>query len=218
MNHKRSSQSGSEATLPISKKLVHIVKQLMDSSALDLIRQGILDPNLDIDERRRKAIELFQSTQGAKFWVIDHTSTILRYAHYFRRENKKEIAVLLYATACEHKLNSLVCNFAEAAGLRESEIPQIIRDTSFSARCTWLFKLLKAPPLAQTHLKRLKQLMDLRNEFVHYKWKFESMDDTKEDTRHAELLKAILLTLRYLNAYERKHIYRGARRRSRKIS
>ncbi len=182
-----------------------IKKGFIDAAARSYIAAGLIEPSLPLEQRRRRAAELL-AVKDVQF-VIDHTGDILRQAQAFRNQNK-ELSILLYATACEHKVNAFINYFGQKAGMKEPEIRQMIRDTNFTARCTWILQLLNAPPLSRTHVSRLKDLMDLRNEFVHYKWKEVSLEG---DSRHEKILKALPRTLAYLTKYARKEVYKGAK-------
>lgn len=188
---------------------------VLDELARGAVANGFIEPKLDIESRRNKFIDLWPKLRKSTYLTVDHTPTILRYAHECKRAGHDEIAVLLYATVCEQKVNLFVSTSAARAGIRPDQIPQLIRDTNFDARCTWLLQLLKAPAIAPVHLKRMRNLMNLRNEFVHYKWKGEWTYDPPKQKPHPDLLKLLPATFRYLARYERTTVYYGATKQSR---
>lgn len=198
-----------------TKKDRRRAKSVLDELARSAVANGLIEPNLDIESRRREFIDLWPKIRKSMYLTVDHTSTILRYANEFRCAGRNEIAVLLYATACEQKINLFISTFATRAGFHADRIPQLIRDTNFNARCTWLLELLKAPLISPVHLKRMKQLMDIRNEFVHYKWKGEWIYELPKQKVHLDFLQSFSKTLRYLAIYERKNIYFGSVKQNR---
>lgn len=198
-----------------TKKDFRRAKSVLDELARNAVANGLIEPNLDVESRRSEFIDMWPKIRRSMYLTVDHTSTLLRYANEFRRAGRKEIAVLLYTTACEQKINLFISTFATRAGFRADRIPQLIRDTNFNARCTWLLELLKAPLISPVHLKRLKQLMDARNEFVHYKWKGEWIYELPKQKVHLDFLQCLSKTLRYLAIYERKNIYFGSLKQNR---
>jgi coproporphyrinogen III oxidase len=184
--------------------------RVLDELARGAVGNGFIEPALDIESRRDKFLELWPKLRRQTYFSVDHTPTVLRYAHECKRAGHHEIAVLLYATVCEQKINLFVSVFATRAGVNSDQVPKLIRDTNFDARCTWLLQILKAPAIAAVHLKRLRYLMNLRNEFVHYKWKGEWGYDSPKPRPHSDLLQFLPATFRYLARYEQKNLYYGA--------
>jgi len=192
--------------------------KVIDELARGAVACGFIEPELDIESRRAKFIDLWPKLRKNTYLTVDHTATILRFARELNSRGHHEIAVLLYATVCEQRVNFLVSTFATRAGIEPNQVPQLIRDTNFNARCTWLLELLKAPAISTVHLKRLKQLMDLRNEFVHYKWKGEWIWELPKQKPHLDLLQLLPKTLRYLAQYERATVYYGARKKTKRTT
>src|SRR5260370_1391895 len=129
--------------------------------------------------------ELFAKSQPSRgLSCVDHSHDLAQHARRFHDQGYFEIAVLLYATACEHWVNDVVSKLFRRDNLVREDVVQIIRDTHLRAKCTWFLKLLGGPPLNAQHLKALFRLTDLRNEFAHYKWKsfdLDKADPTRPD-------------------------------------
>lgn len=103
--------------------------------------------------------------------VVDYTFMLLRSARSAATEVHPVVSVILYATWMEHWLNSVLVTKALKRGAHVTDAEQMVRDASLSAKLGWLWRLLELPTLEEGDLKKLRLLADVRNEFVHYKWK-----------------------------------------------
>jgi len=52
-------------------------------------------------------------------------------------------------------MNDIVSSFCLRRNLPVSEAAQVIRDTNFRAKSTWVLRLLGAPPINDEHLKKI---------------------------------------------------------------
>jgi hypothetical protein len=142
--------------------------------------------------------------------ATDRTQGLVTEARRCQNRGLFEAALLLYATTTEHWLNDIVITLCRRRGLRREEAQQLIRDIPFRAKSTWLLRLLGASAMKPVHLKKLDRLMQLRNEFVHFKWKGVPLElDEQEEAK--KFLTAWTATLRYLSRYRNRVIYRGLR-------
>jgi hypothetical protein len=176
----------------------------------DLIRQGIIDPKGKTDEELRQEIIAWGKI-GIQL-ISDHRPDLLRQARLFMKGGEVRLACLLYATWFEHWLNGVVSTLAERKGLQDSEITQIIRDTNFDARITWLLRILGARPISSKHRGVIKKVSELRNAFVHYKWKPAKFEDDMKN-----VLSEVEKTVKYLMAYESKYFFKSEKKRVRSI-
>jgi hypothetical protein len=142
--------------------------------------------------------------------VIDETGDITREARRFEDRGLYKLALLLHATAIEHWINDIIVILCRRKGLSRDEAIQIIRETPFRAKCAWLLKLLDASPIRDAHLKKLDRLMQLRNEFVHFKWKGTNLeqDEQEEAKKFLEVWKP---TQKYISRYRKRILFRDLR-------
>ena len=134
--------------------------------------------------------------------VLDHTPNLLRQARAFRRSNN-ELACLFYALWIEHKLNSMIHTLASRKGFHEKEVERLLRESSCRAKCSWILRLFDIKSIHASHMNAINKLMELRNSFVHYKWKPQN-DQTSKEVQL--VLNSIEKTVRYLHYFERKHL------------
>lgn len=193
----------------ISQKLVDIAK----AAARDAIRIGLVDPRGK--SQKELWIELFQCLMprfDSKeiLFVRDHTNTLQSRAAFCREAGEHCLSCLLYATWAEHWLNGLIATAAERQEIEYESISQMIREVPLRGKFTWLLNLLGLPTIDPEHRNATLRLMDLRNQFVHYKWVGRREDHEKQEEEDvARVVHAFPSTVNYLLAYEEEHIYAG---------
>jgi len=194
---------------------------VLEALVRGMVAEGVFDPTgLNEEEVRRKVprlcLKLLRKSASPIVWTTtDRTPTLTKEARRFQNQGLHEIAILLYATACEHWLNDVISALCKRRNLNREDAAQIIRQVSFPAKCTWLLKLLRAPAIKVDHLKNLERLMNLRNEFAHFKWKATNTDVEEEGDQAKKFLATWKQTLDYLSRYRRRVVYRGIRFRKR---
>ena len=126
------------------------------------------------------------------------------------------MAVLLYATWMEHWINSLIVIACMRKRVPSEQVTELLRETSFRGKTTWLISILDKPAIAPSHRNRMLQVLDLRNAFVHYKWRGLSEEALEQQEKAIAIsLERLPATVKYLNQYERKHLYHGSKRKVR---
>jgi len=201
------------------------IRVLQEAILRGMVAEGIFDPTGLSDEEARTKLrkQLRGQYQGllrrneAPIVLIttDRTPELTKEARRCENHDLHEIAILLYATACEHWLNHVISALCKRRSLNREDAAQVIRDVSVRAKCTWLLKLLRAPAIKDHHFKKLMLLMDLRNEFAHFKWKGTNYDVEEEGDRAKNFLATWKQTLDYLSRYRQRVVYRGALLRKR---
>jgi hypothetical protein len=185
-------------------------RQFVTLISQDMIRQGLIDPTGKTDDEVKQEI-LALGKRGITL-IDDHRPGLLKQARLFQKTDEVRLACLLYATWFEHWLNSVISTLAEKKGLDDKEVTQIIRDTNFDAKTGWLLRILGAKPISSKHKSIIKRTTELRNAFVHYKWRPAYMED---DMRSVIL--EVEKTLKYLMSYENKYFYKNEKKRVSKI-
>lgn len=215
-----SRQRGDEATAdsrPLStkdKKIIEAGKRIAVSALIrGMVASGEVNvTGLSPKEVTRECLKAFLASlasQPVEFdYSIDHTRSLVSDARRFHRGKKHQMALMLYAVACEHWLNEIISVYFRRKGISEKEAAQVIRSVNFEGKFTWLPPLLDLPRVPAHHAKRLKRLGDLRNEFVHYKWKPLDLDH-EEDKPIKSLLRELGATISYLVRYRDKYVYQG---------
>jgi hypothetical protein len=193
-----------------------LANKVLDGLAWDMIAAGIVDPKgQDFEKLRIKCGKyVLEHPDLLKGALVDHTFTLTREARRFAGRDMPELSILLHATACEHWINDVVSVFCRRKKVAEMDRTQILRDAPYRAKCTWVLKLLGAPPIPERHVGKLTHLMDLRNEFVHYKWK--GSGDERDDNKMKQCLDGLRPTLSYLARYRRRVVLRNVKLRRRK--
>jgi len=147
----------------------------------------------------------------------DHTDNLFREARRFSRSDREEFAILFYATWFEHWANRVIRSLAMKAHFNDDDIIQMIKETPIRGKLGWLLRLFGLPPIRPTHTRRILFLIELRNSFVHYKWKGQDVDDDQEERKTRELLEAIDSSVRYLKRYEQINVLSHTRRKIKRI-
>ncbi len=187
-----------------------------------LIASGDIDPRKKTrDQVHREAAALITCRfrdEAPLLFAIDYRDDLLANARVFRRKNSLGISCVLYATWMEHLINGIVViKLTREGRFSALSVLEVIRSVNPAGKLTWLLPLVGLPRLSEGHTAVLKELVELRNSFVHYKWRMVPLDDNKEHIRLGRLLSKIERTVRYLKRYERRNAYHGfpsaARRR-----
>jgi coproporphyrinogen III oxidase len=193
-----------------SKQYKELQWLAVDMITREAIASGRLKPRgLAPIELQRIAVKEFLSTKNKKLlFAIDHCDNIRLWASKFEAEGEYALAVLMEATWLEHAINQIVEIYGNRRKLSPGEIVQIIRETNFRGKVGWLPRLLRAPRIPATHANAMNKLLDVRNEFVHYKWKGEE-DPDRTKKRYAEALTQFAVTRRFVQRYLTKHVYKN---------
>jgi hypothetical protein len=200
--------------LPVAKKFF---RQIIEG----LILEGHINPRGKSEEELREEVVEFvekniaQNHSFAVSGAINHTPIILRRARDFARGGELQISCLFYATWFEHWLNHLVAVGGRRKKLSQQEIVQIVREVQFRGKSTWLLRLLELKPINEGHLKKINDLLEARNSYVHYKWKTVDMDDPawdKQEEPFENALKDIEKTVSYLLRLENRQFFHGKKR------
>lgn len=170
-----------------------------------LINDGILDPRGKTNLQLVKETEDYILKLKEEDWalIIDHTGALLKQARIYSKGGNKELACLFYALYVEHRLNSFMATLAKKKKLSAKDIESIIRDSSYKAKCSWLLHIFGIKAIDAIHANRIFKLMELRNSYVHYKWKPKNEQMYKEIE---VILVQIEKTVKYLRTFEAKYL------------
>ena len=98
----------------------------------------------------------------------------------------------------------------ERFALTEDEKQQMVREVSLLGKFTWLLPALGFKRVSPAVLKTIRQVVEVRNAFVHFKFKATNMDlEDEEAARLKSLLSRVERARCYLEEYEAKHLYCG---------
>jgi hypothetical protein len=193
---------------------------LIRSFAQGLIEAGTIDPRGKSTDDLHKEVfkyldELLTNPNVRLFQIIDHTPTLLTEARKYARIEEHHISCLFYAVWFEHWLNNMISTAGRRKGLSQEELIQILREVQFRGKSTWLLRVLGLKPINDAHLKRMQNIIEMRNGFVHYKWKAIDIDDVsweKDKEVLIELLSKVEKTVAYLQRLANRQIYYGKKR------
>ncbi|MCX4244205.1 hypothetical protein [Paraliomyxa miuraensis] len=189
-----------------------LTRALVESLLHGLIADGTIVPADKTKEDLIREVLSFwlkwRKSGGDLDVKIDHRCTLLADARRKRTEGYQDLSILLYATWFEHSINALLLHRSDSVGMTEKEAISMIRETSMSAKLGWLLKLLCLPLVATHHAKLMLKVADLRNAFVHYKWR-PSPDLTPSKKETARALANVEKTVAYMRRYERRVMYSG---------
>jgi hypothetical protein len=191
---------------------VWLTKSYIDSGRLD--PAGKTHTEIVAEVRR-----LADADRGSAPLVsLDYTDGILRRARSAKKADESHWAVLFYAIWFEHKLNSFIALLAGKRGLSAKHTEVLIKETRYAAKGTALLCILGMPPLSNDHMNNVVNLMELRNSFVHYKWKPEKWErQTGVEKQRIALLDRIEKTVKYLQYFERKYLRLTPTRTTKKL-
>jgi hypothetical protein len=195
------------------------LEPLFRSALIHAVLEGEVDPLRPPGaEAKRPAGRRRPKGQAPVSFSTDYRDSLLRLARVLRRQRDNWAACVLYAVWLEHFVNHLVIDLCHRQLSRESAA-QVVRDLPIRAKLTWFPVTLGRKPLAKNHSTALLQLIDLRNEFVHYKWSHDPLaNDDRADERLERVLQRIELSIRYLVDYHDRQVLKGSRRLFNKLA
>lgn len=178
-----------------------------------LLADKHIDPNGKTEEElmtevRRAALKW--ARHRPMMMSTDFRHNLLTRARTFKRGRNSHEAILYYATWFEHWINGVLLR--GIGSLREREANQMIRDVSLRGKYSWLLALTHGKRLPERHVKAILQICDLRNEFVHYKFKIADVDSREEEERLRSAHGAAEKAVRYLQEFEERHFFKGPAR------
>jgi hypothetical protein len=185
-------------------------EQLIYYTTLTLISEGVINAAGKTDKELHDEISGILTTRPVQL-IADHTDTFLKDARLSKASGQFKRASLFYALWFEHRLNGIIDSLARRHGLNETEIESVIRHNRCKDKCARVLSNLGIR-LNAAHVEVILQLMRLRNEFVHYKWK-SSNSNTQEDAVMARIEK----TVNYIRRVEDKYLYYVQKKRTRKF-
>ncbi|WP_448713061.1 hypothetical protein [Microbacterium profundi] len=145
------------------------------SIARELLRTGAFDPARgDLEELRREVkveIRRMLEHRDAFHLVRDHEPTLLEEARRYAREGAYEFSITFYAAFVEHRLNGLLAQRWEDEGRDPDELLCILRSASLARKTSRTWRAIFGDRLPESLRQRILSLAELRNEFVHYKWR-----------------------------------------------
>jgi hypothetical protein len=141
---------------------------------------------------------------------IDFKGDLLTRARSFKRSGKEHEAILYYATWFEHWINGILLRGLRS--LDERERCQMIRDVGLRGKFSWMPAFIHGKRFPQKHINAVLKICDLRNEFVHYKYKMVDADDDSDESRFKEAHKMAESAIRYFLKFEERHFFKGAAR------
>jgi len=181
-----------------------------------LVQSGAVDPEgKSADDVAGEVRDFLLARPDLRFtFVLDHRMDLLKQARAFFAETRAELACVFYATWTEHHLNSILASACDRRRLSESTAREILR-VSVAAKLSWLPEVLGLPTLNAKHRSAILAVADARNSFVHYKWQGDKTGSSAspEEVRARKALEHYSSTVRYLQAYERRVIFKRSKRR-----
>ncbi|HXF40951.1 MAG TPA: hypothetical protein VN687_14635 [Blastocatellia bacterium] len=149
-----------------------ILKSVLPPIICSLLDDGALDTDRLSDREYvwavlRKDLHSILEVMGEVGGQITHE--IVRCARDLLDVNKREAAVILLATAIEHRLNIFYRLSLGLKGLSDEQITEIIRSTNLNAKTGWLLVLVAKYELKEGLRKQVSELIEIRNQLVHFK-------------------------------------------------
>lgn len=188
-----------------------IVRSLLESAVLHGAIEIEGKSPKELDAEFKQYLLTFANKRGPVFIQIDHRLEMLSLAREYKKIYKYELACLFYATWVEHWLNGIVSVLATRFGMTHAHVTNIIRDVSLRGKLSWLLKLLGSREIYHSHKNAILKLADLRNAFVHYKWKPIDADEMNADLEFKKIVDSFEKTVKYLQNFESKYVFENSK-------
>jgi hypothetical protein len=191
---------------------------------LATVEQAVRDGDLSIEEKDeaeiataavayiRSLLDDGQAWSNEPTFQLDHEGTLASEAARHHAAGHPDISILLHATRVEHWLNQMIIWALDRRGFDDKFRRTVIREASLRAKIGWLWQLLFEQPLSDDLARRITNLAESRNAFVHYKWQgddFARVERRRED--NASLSATADQLLADLRALEDDIVFAGKR-------
>jgi hypothetical protein len=134
--------------------------------------------------------------------LTSHTDGLLDDALAASKGERHLVAILLYATFFEHKINGIIDTLARQKGLGAQEAFSLIRQKTIKQKLKCVLEFLGAPPLGKAD--SINRIIGLRNEFVHYRW--TPRHDKSSNSLVPEISECQKI-VEAINNYEERHVF-----------
>jgi hypothetical protein len=196
-----------------------IPNELAAAIVEDLIKGMIATGELDVigltnREVTLKGIKvLYQNGKKSSRFenlTITYAQSLSTKANELYLEKEYDLSIVTYATWWEHWINGVIHSKLSAKDVTEKEFKEVIKSLNIRSKCTWFLKLLDLPQLDSGHLKTMDELVERRNQFVHYKYPSRPIDDPEGTQQKIDnMFGSIKNAEEYFNDYEHKHIHKS---------
>ncbi len=146
--------------------------------------------------------------------LTDYSEDLLEDALAAEKDKRIRVAILLYATFIEHKINGFIDALVRRKGLSAQVAIDIIRQMPIQQKLTSVLELLGVPPFGKVERNAINEIMNRRNEFVHYKWK---PNDESSDDALVEVISKCHKVAEILDEYQDRHIYANRREQTEEL-
>jgi hypothetical protein len=206
----KKNNAGSSSDFESLRKMVlaNILEQAIRDGEIDILGKN----NAEVEETLRDYADDFLSNlkdgNVELTTVLDLANPILEQAREFVKEGKLEFACVFYATWIEHWTNDLIDALSTRLGMGQEIGEQVIRETNLKGKLTWILRMFDMPEIDPAYLKSIINISDMRNSYIHYKFKpVDDWDERKETLQKAmEMAESIV---EYLDKYRSEHLFEG---------
>ena len=149
------------------------------------------------------------------FFVINHQDTLLEEARAYSKKKKYNQAYLFYATYFEHFINEILSLWAQKNSINHDVLKSLIKRGSLEDKYTWVLDLLRLPHFSKKHFKIIKSISELRNNYIHYKYKPEPANKpTSSEQKDWQMNSdAIEKAIKYSKTYRSRFVFQGEKKK-----
>jgi len=153
-----------DAMLDIAEEILpHILEALLLEERIDENRINDLKYVWSVVMENRDVIETLYGNIRIDDQIMESAKDAVQLGRI-------EVVVILVATTIEHRLNQFYRDVLEIRlGLSSEEATEAIK-SNIHTKLGWLLQVTTNNEISEELLKRVKQIIDLRNAFVHYKY------------------------------------------------
>lgn len=190
----------------LSKTEKKLARTLVNGIAEQMLMNGVIEVRGKSYEEVEKL--LYDKIRGwgkqrPMLMGTDHLPSLLRSARQFAKREACNDAILYYAVWFEHWINGLLQRRLHTWST--AEVRAMLREVNIRGKLTWLLKLTHGIHIDKKHLRVMETIFCKRNEYVHFKWPLEDVDQLKEEKSIlTKLLSAAEGAVDYLRRLERR--------------
>ncbi|WP_028045625.1 hypothetical protein [Cellulomonas sp. URHE0023] len=201
-------------TLRLGPEHLDLARRLVESFLEGMIAAGLIDPTgmseAEINAQVLQRLDSDPSLIAQSVISISHEDQLLAAAREFGPA-KLELAVMMYATWIEHKLNYLLLWGLGKKGFDPREASEIIKTASLHQKTGSTFRLVFDEAFDPDAARGIRTVAESRNRFVHYKWTSTPIDDPFPDDDRDDLIDLAERMVEVLDTVHEQRVLRGYR-------
>ncbi len=144
--------------------------------------------------------------------IVLYGDSLLEEAQRYVVNKDYQYAYTFYATYFEHFINEVLDIWRIKKNFQHKITNSMVRRFSLEDKYTWVLDLLELPVFSKSIWNIVKDIVEKRNEFIHFKYRPEIIDEGEtEDKDWIKDYESIKKAIKYTKSYRTRIVYSGSK-------